>query len=60
MDFKSFYSEVVEWIADHTSCNLDDAVKEVDAAEDQVRRDFANGVSSETTAYNLCITRHIC
>lgn len=60
MDFKSFYSEVVECIADHTSCNLDDAVKEVDAAEDQVRRDFANGISSEIAAYNLCTARHIC
>lgn len=60
MDFKSFYSEIVEWIADHTSCNLEDAVKEVDAVEDQVRRDFANGISSEISAYNICVTRHIC
>ena len=60
MDFKSYYSEVVEWIVDHTSCNLEDAAKEVDYAEDQVRRDFKNGISSEIAAYNVCTAHHIC
>lgn len=70
--FARLFKEIEKWILnlfilkllngsfDHTSCNIADAVKEVDAVEDQVRRDFANGVSSEITAYNICTTRHIC